>query len=40
LLHWHSRILQPVRPVFFDSSPNDPTRKPRIVQGHRSSLTR
>jgi hypothetical protein len=40
LLHWHSRILQPVRPIFFDSSPNDPTRTASIVQGHRFSLTR
>ena len=40
LLHWHSRILQPVSNCFFDSSPNDPTRKQSIVQGHRSSLTR
>jgi hypothetical protein len=35
LLHWHSRILQPLD-LFFDSSPNDPTRKASIVQGHRS----
>jgi hypothetical protein len=36
LLHWHSRILQPVRPVSFDSSLDNPTRKDRVVQGRPS----